>query len=87
MTVAEMLDRISSHELTEWQAYEMKNGPLGGGYADHMLAAVVEGLQQVAYVTGMKYKTNPVPKPKKVPRPSELAEEAKKRGDSDEPWI
>jgi hypothetical protein len=29
MTVGEMLARIDSHELTEWQAYEQIAGPIG----------------------------------------------------------
>jgi hypothetical protein len=38
MTVAEMLERISSAELTEWMAFEKLNGPLGGRRHDYLAA-------------------------------------------------
>jgi len=38
MTVAEMLARISSAELTEWMAYEQVSGPLGGERDDVLMA-------------------------------------------------
>lgn len=34
MTRQEMLARVSSAELTQWQAYERVTGPLGGERAD-----------------------------------------------------
>ncbi|GGM14340.1 phage tail assembly protein T [Micromonospora yangpuensis] len=40
MTVAEMLSRISSRELTEWQVYEQLYGPLGGERDDRLAALV-----------------------------------------------
>ncbi|MEU7617184.1 hypothetical protein AB0B27_13970 [Micromonospora rifamycinica] len=40
MTVAEMLTRITSRELTEWQVYEQLYGPLGGDRADHLAALI-----------------------------------------------
>lgn len=40
MTRAELLDRISSAELTEWQAYERVTGPLGAERADAQSALV-----------------------------------------------
>lgn len=40
MTRAEMLERISSAELTEWLAYERVTGPLGGERADAQSALV-----------------------------------------------
>jgi hypothetical protein len=73
MTKSEMLERISSYELTEWAAYEMKNGPLGSQWRDDMTASIHELLQANNYLTGASGgKKNPVPKPKAVPRPWEL---------------
>lgn len=40
MTVEELLARVSSAELTEWQAFEQVEGPLGGR-RDDTLAALV----------------------------------------------
>ncbi|GAA2609630.1 phage tail assembly protein T [Actinomadura fulvescens] len=40
MTVAELLERTSSSELTEWQAYERVAGPLGPARADVQSAIV-----------------------------------------------
>lgn len=40
MTRAEMLERISSAELTEWRAYERVTGPLGDERADAQSALV-----------------------------------------------
>jgi hypothetical protein len=38
--VAELLARISSHELTEWSAYEREYGPLGPERGDYQAAMV-----------------------------------------------
>lgn len=40
MTVGELLDRIDSRELTEWQAYEQVAGPIGPG-RDDLHAAII----------------------------------------------
>ncbi|MFH8369201.1 hypothetical protein [Streptomyces sp. NPDC018031] len=40
MTVAELLSRISSRELTEWAAYEQLTGPLGGRRGDIQAAII-----------------------------------------------
>ncbi|WP_431729964.1 phage tail assembly protein T [Verrucosispora sp. TAA-831] len=40
MTVAEMLSRISSRELTEWHVYEQLYGPLGGERDDRLAALI-----------------------------------------------
>jgi hypothetical protein len=40
MPVDEMLDRMSSRELTEWMVYEEENGPLGPGRSDQLAALV-----------------------------------------------
>jgi hypothetical protein len=52
MTVDEMLNRISSYELTQWDAYERATGPLGGRYSDETLAAIQEQLQLTCYLLG-----------------------------------
>lgn len=38
MTVGELLARIDSRELTEWEAYERVAGPLGQERLDHLFA-------------------------------------------------
>lgn len=80
MTVAEMLARISSYELTEWAAYEQMTGPLGPSWRDDVLAAIHEQLQVGNRVAGGQAKKNPCPEPKAVTRPHELMKEAKRRG-------
>lgn len=40
MTVAELLDRISGEELADWQAYELREGPLGPARGDWQAAVV-----------------------------------------------
>ena len=40
LTVGELLARISSHELTEWAAYEREFGPLGPERGDIQAALV-----------------------------------------------
>lgn len=40
MTVAELLARTTSHELTEWRAYEQSFGPLGPERGDWNAATV-----------------------------------------------
>ncbi|MFE7797057.1 hypothetical protein [Nocardia sp. NPDC057440] len=72
MTVEEMLHRVSSRELTEWIAYEQKNGPLGHQYSDDVLASILEALHTNTFVAGLQYDPNPVPEPKRVPRPPEV---------------
>ncbi len=38
MTVGELLERIDSRELTEWEAYERVAGPVGDERLDHLFA-------------------------------------------------
>lgn len=47
MTVDEMLERIPSYELTEWEAYERAFGPLGSVYSENKLADMHELLQAI----------------------------------------
>lgn len=73
MTASELSDRISSYELTEWQAFERAYGPLGSGYSDDMLAAIHEKLQELLYLTGGLWSSdNTVNAPQRVPRPHEV---------------
>ena len=53
MPVSEMLERVSSAELTEWSAYEKVTGPLGQE-RDDLLAALVALV--VANFSGSKKK-------------------------------
>lgn len=72
------LARISSLELTEWAAYERAYGPINDRWRDDVLAMIHEALQQImrlqgaAHFTSEKRKNNPVPEPKKIPRPWNL---------------
>lgn len=68
------LARISSWELSEWEAYEREYGPINDRWRDDILALVHEQLQQLNRLTGAAHFTgkghrNPVPEPRKVPRP------------------
>jgi hypothetical protein len=47
MTVAELLGRISSDELTEWQAYERAHGPLGPVRGDWQAALIASTIVAV----------------------------------------
>jgi hypothetical protein len=67
-SVNEMLNSMSSTELTEWIAYERVAGPLGDSYTHEVLASIQEHLQMLLKVqTG---EDGPDPKP--IPRPHEL---------------
>ena len=54
MTVAEMLARISSRELTEWAAYERRAGPLGGRRGDVHMAVVSAAIYNTNRKKGSK---------------------------------
>lgn len=71
MTVRELLDRTDSYELTEWKAYEQAFGPLGSAYSEEILAQIHELIQTELYMAGAQVKKNPIPIPKKCPRPME----------------
>lgn len=64
MTVAELLSRISSWELSEWMAYEDATGPLDNRWRDDMLARIHECIQ-VAFAGG---------EPQMLPRPHQIAD-------------
>ena len=44
MTVADLENRLSSSELTEWMAYEKMTGPLGRKRADIQAATVASAI-------------------------------------------
>ncbi|MFE0101151.1 hypothetical protein [Streptomyces sp. NPDC059009] len=81
MTVRELLERIDSRELAEWQAYEQLTGPLDDAYLAEALASLHEQMQTqnrmigAAHFTDKKHKKNPAPEPKHFPRPHELCAE------------
>lgn len=85
-----MLARISSLELSEWEAYERHAGPLGGAWEAEALAGIHEKLQQIARIQGAahftdkKHKKNPVPEPKHYPRPFEIFETPELEEDEDD---
>lgn len=75
MTVAEMLARLSSSEISMWRAYERAFGPLDNRYRDDTLAAMHEMLQAQRHFMGEVWAEsgkNPIPEPKQLPRPDEL---------------
>lgn len=61
-------------------AYERESGPIGPDYSHEALAAIHEQLQRLnriqgaAHFTDRKHRKNPVPEPKKYPRPYEIFE-------------
>lgn len=77
MTVRELLDRIDSRELAEWDAFERAYGPLGNSYEHEALASIQEELQKIQYIIGMGHfgEENPVPKPDPYPRPRDVFKE------------
>lgn len=86
MTVRELLARIDSQEITEWEAYEKANGPLGNMYSNEALAAIHEQLQMANSLKGAEFgEDNPVPDPEKYPRPGAMFEPRKEdKPDPDE---
>lgn len=88
MPVSELLARTSSYELTEWMAYENAFGPLGPEYRDDMLASIHEQLQALRHLMGELWteKDNPIPVPKKLPRPNDLWQQAS-ADDEDDPDV
>ncbi|ANZ35530.1 hypothetical protein BBK82_04980 [Lentzea guizhouensis] len=63
MTVKELLARIDSSELVEWQIYERMTGPLGAGRHDYLTAMVTS-----AVVNSQRGKKPPVALKKFVPQ-------------------
>lgn len=72
MTVAEMLERISAYELTEWEAYERVYGPLDDVYAQNKLADLHELLQ--AILLSLSADEDGKGTVKRQPRPHEVYE-------------
>ncbi len=58
MTVAEMLRRIDSAELSEWMAYERVAGPLGGARGDQQAAVVASTVANAMRSKGRAYKVD-----------------------------
>lgn len=67
MTVQQVLNNTSAYELTEWEAWEQANGPLGRAYEADALAALLD-----AWLTSEKHEHH-------HPRPHEVFPLAKKR--------
>lgn len=85
MTVAEMLERIGSYELTEWAVYEKMFGPLGRQYGDNQLASIEERLAFLTDVTAKRGSKAQPKNPQHVPRPWELDEDPKHAAHKDKP--
>lgn len=81
MTVGELLDRVDSRELTEWEAYERVAGPVGPERLDLLFASL---MSTIANVNRSK-KTKPFkpeqfmprwdPKARPTPRPEMSGED------------
>lgn len=67
-----MLERTSSYELSEWQAYEKANGPLGPQYVQATMASMHRQLMTIAWLLGAQFEENPAPEPFDWPMPSEI---------------
>lgn len=50
--MGELLDRIDSHEISEWMAFERAFGPLGDEWSNEALAAIYDQLQILCAVMG-----------------------------------
>lgn len=90
MSVRQLLHSMDSAEISEWQAYERAFGPLDRAYGDDMLARIHEQLQLLTHVQGAAGagKQNPIPPPKRVPRPPDVFvpdNKSESEGQSDEP--
>lgn len=77
MTVSEMLTRISSHELSEWAAYEQEVGQLGSDWDREVQRQIHYQLQALLHTTvALKTeagKTNPIPEPTLLPKWNDYA--------------
>lgn len=71
MTVRELLSTVDSFELSEWIAYEKAFGPLGNDYTHEVLASMHELQQALLHLYGAQLERNPIPVPKRFPRPDE----------------
>ena len=71
MTVEQMLAVVSSRELAEWEAYERAYGPIGKRYSEEALANIADTLAILLRHYGEQFDENPVPVPRKYPRPDE----------------
>lgn len=79
-----MLFKISAYELSEWEAFERANGPLGNDYIHESLANLHEAIQLNTFVIGMQYgDDNPVEKPIRYPRPDEVFKPAPEEDQGD----
>lgn len=73
MPVPQMLRKLTAKELTEWRAYEKKNGPLDDTWRDHALASLIDLVQGLLYLTsqahfGQDSKGRPVKGPIDAPK-------------------
>lgn len=67
---------MTSQEIAELQAYELKNGPIGGQYSEGLLANIHEMLQQIARILVAQNveDASDVPKLQRYPRPQDVVE-------------
>lgn len=73
MPVSVMLRTLSSRELTEWRAYEKKNGPLDDSWRDEAQGTLLDLLRVLLYIQsqahfGQDSKGKPVQGPIEMPK-------------------
>lgn len=77
MTVEEMLQRITSYEIAEWQAYERHVGKLGPDYEREMLREIHYMLQivraTIQAANTEKKDAHKIQEPVRVPGPNEFS--------------
>lgn len=85
--MGEMLERMSSRELTEWAAYERVAGPVGPLYEQSLLREIHYMQQQQLHAFGSantdKGKQNPIPKPEHLPAIHEWMDELENEDDDE----
>jgi hypothetical protein len=55
MPVSVMLRTLTSRELTEWRAYELKNGPLDDAWRDESQSTLIDLMRVLTYLTSQAH--------------------------------
>ena len=72
-TVRELLARLDSHELAEWQAFEHYHGPIDDTWRDTVLGEILFEIKlSNAYFVAANSEDPDVDEPKRVPLPWEV---------------
>lgn len=81
-TVRELLDRITAHELAEWQAFERIYGPIDDTWRDAMLVEVHYQLQlaNAYFLSANSDEDDEMHEPERATAPWDAYRVAKERG-------